>query len=57
MVWETTYKPLDVEELIKEMNLVWDSVFFSRKLRISKSIRFVEKKEKKSSTSKALKVK
>ncbi len=57
MVWDTTWKPLDVEKMIEEMNLVWDSVFFSRELRISKSILFVEKKEKKSSTSKAIKVK
>ncbi len=58
MVWETTWKPLDVEELIKEMNLLWDSVFFKRELRIiSKSIQIVETKEKKkSSTSKAIKV-
>ncbi len=58
MVWETTWKPLDVEELIKEMSLVWDSVFFSRELRISKSIHFVETKEKKKSgASKGIKFK
>ncbi len=58
MVWETKWKPLDVEELIKEKNLLWDSVFFKRELRIiSKSIHIVETKEKKkSSTSKAIKV-
>ncbi len=58
MVWETTWKPLDVEELIKEMNLLWDSVFFKRELRIiSKSVHFVETKEKKKSNpSKAIKI-
>ncbi len=58
MVWENSWKPLDVEELIKKMNLLWDSVFFTRELRISKSIHFVETKEKKKSgASKAIKVK
>ncbi len=58
MVWEVTWKPYDVEKMIEEMNLLWDSVFFTRELRIiSKSIHIVEIKEKKkSSTSKTIKV-
>ncbi len=59
MVWETTWKPFDVEKMIREMNLLWDSVFFTRELKIvSKSIHIVEMKEKKKSgISKAIKVK
>ena len=45
MVWETMWKPLDVEKMIKEMNLFWDS-FFTRGLkRTNKSINIVETKE------------
>jgi len=45
MVWETMWKPLDVEKMIKEMNLFWDS-FFTRGLKsTNKSINIVETKE------------
>jgi len=59
MVCEPMWKPFDVEKMIKEMNFLWDSVFFTRELRItSKSIHIVETKEKKKSgASKAIKVK
>ncbi len=58
MVWETAWKPFDVEKMIREMNLLWDSVFFAREVRIVKSIHIVEAKEKKKSDiSKAIKVK
>ncbi len=61
MVWETMWKPFDVEKMIEEMNLLWDSVFFTRVLRsTSKSIDIVETKEivvKKSGVSKATRVK
>ncbi len=59
MVWESIWKPFDVEKMIKEMNLLWDSVFITRELKItSKSILIVETKEKKKSgASKAIKVK
>ncbi len=44
-VWETMWKPLDVEKMIKEMNLFWDS-FFRRGLKsTNKSIDIVETKE------------
>ncbi len=60
MVWETVRKPFDVEKMIKEMNLLWDCIFFKRVLRsTSKSIHIVETKEvvvKKSGVSKAIKV-
>jgi hypothetical protein len=52
------WKPFDVEKMIKEMNLLWDS-FFTRGLRCtSKSIDIVETKEivaKKVDVSKAIK--
>ncbi len=59
MVWETVWKPFDVEKMIAEMNLMWDSVFFRRELRITnKSFLIVETKEnKKSGASKVIKVK
>jgi len=59
MVWKTVWKPFDVEKMIEEMNLLWDSVFFTRELRITnKSILIVETKEKKKSgASKVIKVK
>ena len=45
MVWETMWKPFDIEKMIKEMNLLWDS-FFTRGARCaSKSIDIVEAKE------------
>ena len=45
MVWETIWKPLDVEKMIQEMNLFWDS-FFTRGLKnTNKSINIVETKE------------
>lgn len=45
MVWETMWKPLDVEKMIKEINLFWDS-FFRRGLKsTNKSINIVETKE------------
>ncbi len=57
MVWESIWKPFDVEKMIKEMNLLWDSVFFRRELRITnKSILIVEKGKKKSVVSKVIKV-
>ncbi len=59
MVWETVRKPFDVEKMMEEMNLLWDSVFFRRELRITnKSILIVETKEKKKTgASKVIKVK
>jgi len=58
MAYETMWKPFDVEKMIKEMNLLWDS-FFTRGLRCtSKSIDIVETKEivaKKVDVSKAIK--
>jgi len=58
MAWETMWKPFDVEKMIKEMDLLWDS-FFTRGLRCtSKSIGIVEAKEivlKKVNVSKATK--
>ncbi len=52
------WKSFDVEKMIKEMNLLWDSVFFTRELRITnKSILIVEKGKKKSVASKVIKVK
>ncbi len=58
MAWETMWKPFDVEKMIKEMNLLWDS-FISRGLRYtSKSIDIVETKEivvKRVNASKAIK--
>ncbi len=59
MVWEPVCKRFDVEKMIKEMNLLWDSVFFKRELRITnKSILIVETEEKKKSgASKIIKVK
>jgi len=59
MVWETPWKPFDVEKMIKEMNFLWDSVFFTRELRIiSRSVHIIETREKKKSgTSKAIKIK
>ncbi len=59
MVWETVWKLFNVEKTIKEMNLLWDSVFFTRELRIAhKSIFIVETEEKKKSgASKVIKVK
>ncbi len=50
MVWESLWKPFDVEKMIKEMSLFWDSVFITRKVRITrKSVHLVETKEKKKS--------
>ncbi len=59
MVWETVWKPFDVEKMIEEMNLLSDSVFFTRELRITnKSILIVETKgKKKSVASRVVKVK
>ncbi len=59
MVWETIGKPFDIEKMIKEMNLLWDSVFFTREVRITrKSVHFVETKEKKKpGVSKAIEIK
>jgi len=58
MAWETIWKPFDVEKMIKEMNLLWDS-FITRGLRYtSKSIDIVETEEivvKKVDVSKAFK--
>ncbi len=60
MVWETVRKPFDVENMIKEMNLLWDCIFFTRVLRrTSKSVHIMETKEivlKKAGVSKAIKV-
>ena len=45
MVWETMWEPLDVEKMIKEMNLFWDS-FSRRGLKsTNKSINIEETKE------------
>ena len=45
MAYETMWKPFDVEKMIKEMNLLWDS-FLTRGLKYtSKSIDIVEAKE------------
>ncbi len=59
MVCETTWKPLDVEKMLNEMNFLWNSVIFTQKLRIiRKSIRILETKEnERSGASKAVKVK
>ncbi len=59
MVWEPIWKPFDVEMMLKEMNLLWDSVFFTREVRIArKSVHFVETKEKKKpGVSKAIEIK
>jgi len=58
MACETMWKPFDVEKMIEEMNLLWDS-FFTRGLRCtSKSIHIVEAKEivlKKVNVSKTIK--
>ncbi len=58
MAWETMWKPLDVEKMIKEMSFLWDS-FITRGLRYtSKSIDIVETQEivaKKMNVSKAIK--
>ncbi len=59
MVWEAVWKPFDVEKMIKEMNLLWDSVFFTRVLNTSRSINIVKTKKtivKKSGISKVIKV-
>ncbi len=45
MAWETTWKPYDVERMIKDMNLFWDSLFTRRLKCTSKSIDIVETKE------------
>ncbi len=45
MVWETTWKPFNVEKMIEEMNLLWDSFFAGRLRRANKAIRIVEAKE------------
>ena len=46
MTRETMWKPFDVEEMIKEMNLLWDSVFFRSGRRIkNKNIHILETKE------------
>ncbi len=59
MVWESLWKPFDVEKMIKEMNLLWDTIFITREVRITrKSVHLVETKEKKKSgASKVIKVK
>ncbi len=45
MVWETMWEPLDVEKMIKEMNLYWDS-FFKRGLKsTNKFVKILETKE------------
>ena len=58
MAYETMWKPFDVEKMIKEMNLLWDS-FLTRGLKYtSKSIGIMEAKEivlKKVNVSKAIK--
>ncbi len=58
MTWETMWKPFDVEKMIKDMNLFWDSLFTRRSRCTSKSIDIVETKEvvvKKVDVSKAIK--
>ena len=59
MVWDPIRKPFDIEKMIKEMNLLWDSVFFTRELKITrKSVHLVETKEKKKSgVSKVIEIK
>ena len=59
MVWEPIWKPFDVEIMLKEMNLLWNSVFITREVRITRrSVHLVETKEKKKSgASKVIKVK
>ncbi len=59
MVWGSIWKPFDVEKMIKEINLLWDYVFFTREVRITrKSVHLVETKEKKKSgVSKAIEIK
>jgi hypothetical protein len=59
MVWEPVWKRFDIEKRIEEMNLLWDSVFFTRELRVTnKSILVVETNEKKKSgASRVIKVK
>jgi len=57
MVWKTVWKPFDVEKMIKEMNLLWDSVFFTRELRITNKSILITKEKKKSGASKVIKVK
>ena len=58
MAYETMWKPFDIEKMIKERSLLWDS-FITRGLRCrSKSIDIVETKEivvKKVDVSKAIK--
>ncbi len=59
MVWDTVWEPFDVEKMIKEMNLLWDSVFFTRVLSTCRSIDIMKTKRivvKKSVISKAIKV-
>jgi len=58
MAWETMWKPFDVEKMIKEMNLLWDSFLTQGLKYTSKSIDIVEAKEivlKKVNVSKAIK--
>ncbi len=58
MVWETMWKPFDVEKMIKDMNLFWDSLLTRGLRRTSKSIDIVERTEivvKKVDVSKATK--
>ncbi len=60
MVWDTVWEPFDVEKMIKEMNLLWDSVFITRVLSTSTSVPMVKTKKivvKKLGISKAIKVK
>ena len=57
MVWKTVWKPFDVEKMIEEMNLLWDSVFFTRELRITNKSILITKEKKKSGASKVIKVK
>jgi len=58
MAWETMWKPFDVEKMIKEMNLLWDSFLTQGLKYTSKSIDIVEAKEivlRKVNVSKAIK--
>ncbi len=59
MVWDPIRKPFDIEKMLREMNLLWDSVFLTRELRIiSKSVHILETKEKKKSgVSKVIEIK
>ncbi len=58
MAYETMWKPVDVEKIIKDMTLFWDSSFGRELIRRSQSIDIVATKEivvKKVNVSKAIK--